>query len=196
MTVGKALERSNYSFGPTILAGLSHGRQIVDKEQCGPALRVVSYRDLDDAIERANATHFGLSGYVWSSDFECATAVAAKLECGTAGVNNHLALPAYQPSADSNGAASAWRVDLGASPSSRRARCCTDRRSRTGSTPRPNDCRRRSEHRGEVVEIADQVLFPLNGWEVAPEYGHPERADPGELEGSESLLQSNPGCES
>jgi hypothetical protein len=37
---------------------------------------------------------------------------------------------------------------------------------------------------------------PLNGREVAPEYCHPKQADPGELAGSESLPQSNPGCES
>jgi len=34
----------------------------VDEEQFGPALPVVPYRDLGDAIDRANATHFGLLG--------------------------------------------------------------------------------------------------------------------------------------
>jgi acyl-CoA reductase-like NAD-dependent aldehyde dehydrogenase len=47
---------------------------------------------VDDAVERANATMFGLSGSVWSSDPERAAAVAGRLECGTAWVNQHLAI--------------------------------------------------------------------------------------------------------
>ena len=58
---------------------------------------MISYRDLDDALERANATHFGLSGSVWSSDPERAASVAERLECGTAWVNTHLALAPHQP---------------------------------------------------------------------------------------------------
>jgi acyl-CoA reductase-like NAD-dependent aldehyde dehydrogenase len=58
---------------------------------------VVPYRDLGDAIDRANATHFGLSGSVWGADADRAAAVAAQLECGTAWVNTHLALSPEQP---------------------------------------------------------------------------------------------------
>ncbi len=94
---GKAMDRPGYFFEPTILAGLSDGTRIVDEEQFGPALPVVAYRDLDDAVERANATHFGLSGSVWGSDGDRAADVAARLECGTAWVNTHLALGPSQP---------------------------------------------------------------------------------------------------
>ena len=68
VTGGKAMDRPGYFFEPTILTGLSDGTRIVDEEQFGPALPVVSYRDLGDAIDRANATHFGLSGSVWGAD--------------------------------------------------------------------------------------------------------------------------------
>jgi acyl-CoA reductase-like NAD-dependent aldehyde dehydrogenase len=94
---GQAMDRPGYFFEPTILAGLSDGTRIVDEEQFGPALPVISYRDLGDAIDRANATHFGLSGSVWGADTERAAAVAAQLECGTAWVNTHLALSPEQP---------------------------------------------------------------------------------------------------
>ena len=94
VTGGKAMDRPGYFFEPTILTGLSDGTRIVDEEQFGPALPVVPYRDLGDAIDRANATHFGLSGSVWSADPDRAAAVAAQLECGTAWVNTHLALGA------------------------------------------------------------------------------------------------------
>lgn len=86
-----------YFIPPTILSGLSDGTRIVDEEQFGPALPVVAYRDIDDAVARANATNFGLSGSVWSADPDRAAAVAERLECGTAWVNTHLALAPHQP---------------------------------------------------------------------------------------------------
>jgi acyl-CoA reductase-like NAD-dependent aldehyde dehydrogenase len=94
---GKPIEGDGYFFEPTILADISDGTRIVDEEQFGPALPIISYRDLDDAVERANATHFGLSGSVWSADVDRATEVASRLECGTAWVNSHLALAPHQP---------------------------------------------------------------------------------------------------
>jgi acyl-CoA reductase-like NAD-dependent aldehyde dehydrogenase len=97
VTGGQAMERPGYFFEPTILAGLSDGTRIVDEEQFGPALPVVKYRSLEDAIERANATNFGLSGSVWGSDVERASEVASQLECGTAWVNTHLGLAPNQP---------------------------------------------------------------------------------------------------
>ncbi len=97
VTGGRAMDGPGYFFEPTILAGLSDGTRIVDEEQFGPALPVVAYRDLGDVIDRANATHFGLSGSVWGADTERATEVAAQLECGTAWVNTHLALAPQQP---------------------------------------------------------------------------------------------------
>jgi acyl-CoA reductase-like NAD-dependent aldehyde dehydrogenase len=97
LTGGRPMEGSGYFFEPTILAGLSDGTRIVDEEQFGPALPVIAYSDLDNALERANATHFGLSGSVWGTDVERAAAVAAQLECGTSWVNSHLALAPNQP---------------------------------------------------------------------------------------------------
>ena len=97
VTGGKAMAGNGYFFEPTILADVSDGTRIVDEEQFGPALPIISYRDLDDAVERANATHFGLSGSVWSADPEKGAEVAGRLECGTAWVNAHLALAPHQP---------------------------------------------------------------------------------------------------
>ncbi|HZN12730.1 MAG TPA: aldehyde dehydrogenase family protein [Acidimicrobiales bacterium] len=94
---GSAMKGGGYFFEPTILADIADGTRIVDEEQFGPALPVISYRDLDDAVERANATHFGLSGSVWSADPARAAEVASQLECGTAWANAHLALAPHQP---------------------------------------------------------------------------------------------------
>jgi acyl-CoA reductase-like NAD-dependent aldehyde dehydrogenase len=86
-----------FFFAPTILVDADDGMAIVDEEQFGPALPVISYTDLEDALRRANATHFGLSGSVWGADPDRAARVAAKLECGTAWVNTHLAVGPHQP---------------------------------------------------------------------------------------------------
>jgi acyl-CoA reductase-like NAD-dependent aldehyde dehydrogenase len=96
-TGGKAMDGPGYFFEPTILTDVTDGTRIVDEEQFGPALPVIPYRDLDDVVERANSTHFGLSGSVWGTDGDRAAAVADRLECGTAWVNTHLALGPAQP---------------------------------------------------------------------------------------------------
>ena len=87
---GKRVGNRGYFYAPTIVGDISDGTRLVDEEQFGPVLPVIPYTDLDDAIARANATHFGLSGSVWSGDAERAAEVAGQLECGTAWVNQHL----------------------------------------------------------------------------------------------------------
>ena len=71
--------------------------RLVDEEQFGPALPIIAYKDVDDAVRRANSTHFGLSGSVWSNDSARGTEVAAQLECGSAWVNQHLAIAPNLP---------------------------------------------------------------------------------------------------
>jgi acyl-CoA reductase-like NAD-dependent aldehyde dehydrogenase len=94
---GRAREGAGYFYEPTILANVSEGTRIVDEEQFGPALPVISYRDLDDVFDRANATNFGLAGSVWSADPERAATMAKRLDCGTAWANTHLAVSPRQP---------------------------------------------------------------------------------------------------
>ena len=53
--------------------------------------------ELDDALEHANATQFGLGGSVWSADPKRAAAVAGELETGTAWINTHAVLAPHQP---------------------------------------------------------------------------------------------------
>ncbi len=86
---GQALDRPGYFFAPTILHGLADGARIVDEEQFGPALPIVSYRTVDEAVARANRSHFGLTASVWSPDIQRASLVAAELETGQVSVNAH-----------------------------------------------------------------------------------------------------------
>jgi len=94
---GEPLPGDGYFFAPTVISDISEGSRLVDEEQFGPALPILTYRDVDDAVERANATMFGLSGSVWSADTNRAAEVAGRLECGTAWVNQHIALVPHAP---------------------------------------------------------------------------------------------------
>jgi acyl-CoA reductase-like NAD-dependent aldehyde dehydrogenase len=68
VTGGAPLDGDGYFYAPTILTGVAEGTRIVDEEQFGPALPILPYRDLSEAIERANATTYGLGSSVWSND--------------------------------------------------------------------------------------------------------------------------------
>ena len=94
---GSALDGSGFFFQPTVITDVDDGVRIVDEEQFGPVVPVVEYRDVEDAVRRANATHFGLDGSVWSGDPDRAAAVADRLECGTAWINTHLMQGPAQP---------------------------------------------------------------------------------------------------
>jgi acyl-CoA reductase-like NAD-dependent aldehyde dehydrogenase len=89
---GHPIEGPGYFFEPTILTGLAEGTRLVDEEQFGPALPVLSYATLEEAIERANGTTYGLGASVWSADPDRAAAVAERLEAGTAWVNTHAVI--------------------------------------------------------------------------------------------------------
>ena len=52
---------------------------------------MVSYDDVDDAVGRCNASDFGLSASVWTSDVDRGYEVANRLEAGTVAVNQHMA---------------------------------------------------------------------------------------------------------
>ena len=132
-TGGAAMEGPGYFFEPTILTDISDGTRIVDEEQFGPALPVIPYRNVDEVVERANATHFGLSGSVWGTDADRA-ADGGRSAGVRHGVGQHPPGPRARssPSAGSSGAGSASRTGPGAWPSSARSRPCTARRAPTG----------------------------------------------------------------
>jgi acyl-CoA reductase-like NAD-dependent aldehyde dehydrogenase len=86
-----------YFMAPTILTDAKAGMKVVDEEQFGPVLPVMSFRDVDEAIEAANATEYGLCGSVWTADIETGAALAARLDCGTAWVNGHAEVAPHVP---------------------------------------------------------------------------------------------------
>lgn len=86
---GAPLDRDGYFFSPTILDRVDDGMRIVDEEQFGPVLPIVSFQDERDAIDRANNSEYGLTASVWSDDVDHAASVASHIDAGQVAINGH-----------------------------------------------------------------------------------------------------------
>ena len=58
----------------------------------GPALPIIRYSTIDEAVEKANALDVGLGASVWSSDLAAAREVADRIQAGTVWINKHGAV--------------------------------------------------------------------------------------------------------
>jgi len=85
-------DQPGYFYPTTLVADLSDDNPLVAEEQFGPALPIVKYSDVEDAIRMANALDVGLGASVWSSDRDAAMDVARRLEAGTVWINKHGAV--------------------------------------------------------------------------------------------------------
>lgn len=94
---GEPVGGSNYFYPVTFITGVSDGVRLVDEEQFGPVLPIITYTDLDDAIRRANGTDFGLDASVWGEDRDETARVAALLEAGTVYENKHADIAPHIP---------------------------------------------------------------------------------------------------
>jgi succinate-semialdehyde dehydrogenase/glutarate-semialdehyde dehydrogenase len=73
---------------PTVVADPPHDSPMATEEVFGPALPVWRVRDLDEAIERANASQFGLGSSVWTRDLQRARKAAERIEAGYTWINS------------------------------------------------------------------------------------------------------------
>lgn len=81
--------QDGFFFAPTIVADVKEGHRIVDEEQFGPVMPIITYKTEEEALRRANDTKFGLGGSVWGTDLAKANALAARVQAGTVWVNAH-----------------------------------------------------------------------------------------------------------
>ncbi|MEU1208528.1 succinic semialdehyde dehydrogenase [Nocardia sp. NPDC005825] len=78
-------------YEPTILTDVTPDMTLYAHETFGPVVSIYPFRDLDDAVARANATAYGLNASVWTRDGAKGRAVAARLHAGTVNVNDAFA---------------------------------------------------------------------------------------------------------
>ncbi|MEV5799350.1 succinic semialdehyde dehydrogenase [Streptomyces collinus] len=83
-----------YFFEPTILDGVEDSMAVCDEETFGPVVSVYRFGTDDEAVERANATPYGLNASVWTTSARRGLDVASRLRTGTVNVNEGYA-PAY-----------------------------------------------------------------------------------------------------
>lgn len=90
---GKRAERPGYFFEPTILDVPDNSNPAAQDEIFGPVVSVIGYHDVEHAIEMANDSRLGLSGYVFGKDARQALDVARRIKTGTINVNAFFASP-------------------------------------------------------------------------------------------------------
>jgi acyl-CoA reductase-like NAD-dependent aldehyde dehydrogenase len=94
---GEVPSGPGYFLPPTIVTDIADDSRLVQEEQFGPIVPILKFSDVDDAVRRANDTRFGLSGSVWTNDVQRGAEIAARLEVGTAWVNQHRTTSAFVP---------------------------------------------------------------------------------------------------
>ena len=78
-----------YFVQPTVFADVTPGMTIAREEIFGPVLAAIEFADLDEAIQKANDSPYGLAAGVWTRDIKKAHYVARKLQAGTVWVNTY-----------------------------------------------------------------------------------------------------------
>jgi acyl-CoA reductase-like NAD-dependent aldehyde dehydrogenase len=85
----KATFGQGHFMRPTIVSDIGEDAPLMAEEQFCPAVPVATYRDVDEAIARANATIYGFGGSIWSRDIARASDLARRLQAGAVFVNTH-----------------------------------------------------------------------------------------------------------
>ncbi|MCA0903869.1 aldehyde dehydrogenase family protein [Qipengyuania aquimaris] len=81
----------------TILDNPPEDARIVAEEQFGPVMPLMKFSTVEEAIERANNSEYGLAGAVWTKDTEKGVEIAEQLETGTVWVNEFMQLSPFTP---------------------------------------------------------------------------------------------------
>ena len=82
---------------PAIFADCEDTQTFVQEEVFGPLMSVLSFTDESEVLTRANATHFGLAGAVFTKDFSRAHRVANQIQAGIVWINDYNITPAEVP---------------------------------------------------------------------------------------------------
>jgi acyl-CoA reductase-like NAD-dependent aldehyde dehydrogenase len=93
-TGGRRPDRRGYFYQPTVVTDVKPGTPLHEEEVFGPVMPVVEFSTLDDVIEMANSTEYGLAAFIHTSDLNTALLVSERLEYGMVGINDwYVATP-------------------------------------------------------------------------------------------------------
>ena len=98
---GKAPEGKKYERGffflPTLITGVAHDSVLFSEEVFGPVLPIATVTGLDEALELANDSRYGLGASVWTRSADVIARATGELEAGIVWVNQHLRTPPEVP---------------------------------------------------------------------------------------------------
>lgn len=86
-----------YFYPPTVFVNVKNEMRIAQEEIFGPVVCILPFDTEEEAIELANATEFGLSGAIWTTDVRRAHRVAHQLEIGVVWINDHHRIDPASP---------------------------------------------------------------------------------------------------
>ncbi|MGW5951592.1 MULTISPECIES: aldehyde dehydrogenase DhaS [Bacillus cereus group] len=86
-----------YFVSPTVFADVNDEMTIAKEEIFGPVISAIPFNDIDEVIERANKSQFGLAAGVWTENVKTAHYVASKVRAGTVWVNCYNVFDAASP---------------------------------------------------------------------------------------------------
>jgi aldehyde dehydrogenase (NAD+) len=87
MSGGERVGDRGYFVAPTVFADVKDDMKIAQEEIFGPVMSILKFKDMDELIERANQTIYGLAAAVWTRDISKAHHVANNVRAGTVWVN-------------------------------------------------------------------------------------------------------------
>lgn len=93
---GRAGEKG-FFIEPTVFADVKDNMKIAQEEIFGPVMSIIKFKDLDEVVERANTTMYGLAAAVWTRDIGKAHAIANRVRAGTVWVNCYDVFDAAAP---------------------------------------------------------------------------------------------------
>jgi betaine-aldehyde dehydrogenase len=81
------VEGKGYFVQPTLLTNVARDATVAQEEIFGPVVSVIEYDSIDDAIDIANDSVYGLSGSVWTADTDFGVSVARRVRTGSLNIN-------------------------------------------------------------------------------------------------------------
>ena len=94
---GGSVGDRGYFIQPTVFADVKDDMTIAREEIFGPVMSIIKFRDIDDVVERANRTEYGLAAAVWTRDIGKAYAIANNVRAGTVWINCYDVFDAAAP---------------------------------------------------------------------------------------------------